>query len=67
MPGETICESNDDKFSSAIGVIVKGQALIGKDYVGWDAVPEDSQDLCYARLVVSKLISLSLHLWLLYC
>ena len=45
---------NDEQLSSAIGVILRGHADIGKSIVGWEDVPTSSKDFCYARLGVSN-------------
>lgn len=47
---------HDEQLSSAIGLIVKGHADLGKDITGWDGVPDTTKDFCYARLAVSKLV-----------
>ena len=48
--------NGDEQFSSAIGIIARGHADIGKEVGGWEEVSSNSKDFCYARLGVSKVI-----------
>ncbi len=56
--GQAVAKENDEKLSSAIGVIVKAHAQIGEKIKGWDTVPVESKEFCYEKLAVSKNISL---------
>ena len=52
-PGKTTSEKNDVALSSAIGVVVKAHAELGKTINGWDDVTAESKEYIMARIKVS--------------